>query len=160
MRLAKADDTAAWLAEADTVPAGCEGLIFLPYLLGERAPVWNSDAKGVWFGIRSSHGQRHFLRSVLEGISYSLYQIGVSLEETVGPIQHIYASGGFTQSAVWLQMIADVFHKKVCVTGVADASAIGAALMGFYALGILGSPSAAAGRCRSTRPVARRMHRC
>jgi gluconokinase len=140
----KGDDTAARLAEADTVPPGCEGLIFLPYLLGERAPVWNADARGVFFGIRSIHEQRHFMRSVLEGISYSLYQIGTSLEETIGPVQQIYASGGFTHSTAWLQMIADVFRKKVCVSGMADASAIGAALMGFYALGILPSLQAAA----------------
>jgi gluconokinase len=141
-------DIAARMAEADSVPPGCEGLVFLPYLLGERAPIWNADAKGVWFGIRSIHEQRHFMRSVLEGISYAVYQIGISLEETIGPIQHIYASGGFTHSATWLQMIADVFMKKVHVTGVADASAIGAAVLGFYALGVIGEPAAAASLIR------------
>ena len=77
------------------------------------------------------------MRAVLEGISYSLYQIGVSLEETVGPIQRIYASGGFTRSASWLQMMADIFNKKVLVTGEADASAIGAVTDG---LGGAGDP--------------------
>jgi gluconokinase len=141
-------DIAEWVGEADGVPPGCEGLVFLPYLRGERAPVWDADAKGVWFGIRSIHGQRHFMRSVLEGISYSLYQIGTSLEETIGPIQHIYASGGFTHSKVWLQMIADVFLKRVSVTGGADASATGAAIMGFFALGILQRPEEAASLIR------------
>jgi len=133
-------DLAAWVAEADGVAPGCEGLVFLPYLRGERAPVWDADAKGVWFGIRSIHTQPYFMRSVLEGISYSLYQIGASLEETIGPIQQIYASGGFTHSGIWLQMIADVFLKKVSVTGEADASATGAAILGFYALGFLRRP--------------------
>jgi gluconokinase len=142
--LGEKGDTAAWVAKADSVAPGCEGLVFLPYLLGERAPVWNADARGMFFGIRSIHEQRHFMRSVLEGISYSLYQIGTSLEETIGPIQHIYASGGFTRSATWLQMIADVFLKKVYVTGVADASAIGACIMGFYALGVAGTDVAGA----------------
>ncbi|HXB92451.1 MAG TPA: gluconokinase [Puia sp.] len=131
-------DIARMVARADEAAPGCEGLIFLPYLLGERAPVWNGDAKGVFFGIRHLHNQSHFIRSVMEGVSYSLYQIGVSLEETVGPIEYIYASGGFTHSATWLQMIADVFGKKLYVTGVADASAVGAAIMGMYALGITG----------------------
>jgi len=153
--LGEKGDTAVWLAEADGVAPGCEGLVFLPYLLGERAPVWDAEARGMFFGIRSIHEQRHFMRSVLEGISFSLYQIGASLEETIGPIQHIYASGGFTRSATWLQMIADVFLKKVYVTGVADASAIGACIMGFYALGILRQPGAGAELARGPEGGAR-----
>jgi len=123
-------------AEAEDVPAGCEGLIFLPYLLGERAPIWDADAKGVFFGIRALHRQGHFIRAVLEGISFGLKQIGASLEETIGPIGAIYASGGFTRNTAWLQLIADVFMKKVCVTAQADASAIGAAMLGWHALGV------------------------
>ena len=140
----KDEDIGSLEKEADTVPAGCEGLVFLPYLRGERAPVWDANAKGVFFGLRSIHEQRHFTRAILEGISYSLYQVGASLEETLGPIQHIYASGGFTESKTWLQLIADVFMKKVYVTGTADASAIGAAMMGFYALGIISDLEATA----------------
>ena len=138
------DDWHRRIAEADHVAPGCEGLIFLPYLQGERAPVWNADAKGVFFGVRSLHDYRHFLRACMEGVSYSLYQIGVSLVETVGPIEHIYASGGFTRSATWLQMVADIFGKKVYVTGLADASAIGAAMIGMYACGLIGDLGAAA----------------
>jgi gluconokinase len=77
------------------------------------------------------------MRAVMEGISFSLFAVGASLEETIGPIQHIYASGGFTRSAGWLQMIADVFNRRVSVTNVADASAIGAVILGFYALGVI-----------------------
>jgi len=77
------------------------------------------------------------MRAVLEGVSYSLRQIGASLEETIGPIDRIYASGGFTRSPIWLQLMADIFQKKVVVTGSADASAIGAAQLGLYALGVL-----------------------
>ena len=125
------------IEEAAAVPAGAEGLFFLPYLLGERAPIWNEDARGVFFGIHPKHNQRHFLRAVLEGISYSLFQVGHSLEETIGPIGDIYASGGFTQSECWLQLIADLFNKKVYLTSATDASAIGAAMLGFYARGIV-----------------------
>lgn len=132
------------VAEADTIAPGCEGLVFLPYLLGERAPVWDAHAKGVFFGIRSIHDQRYFLRAILEGVSYSLRQIGASLEETIGSIDRIYASGGFTRSPIWLQLMADIFQKKVVVTGSADASAVGAAQLGFYALGILPGLDAAA----------------
>jgi gluconokinase len=138
------DDLHRRIAEVGEIAPGCEGLIFLPYLQGERAPVWNAGAKGVFFGVRSLHDHRHFLRACMEGVSYSLYQIGVSLAETVGPIEHIYASGGFTRSAVWLQMVADIFGKKVHVSGVADASAIGAAMIGMYACGLIGDLRVAA----------------
>jgi len=131
--------------EADGVPPGCEGLIFLPYLQGERAPVWDADARGVFFGVRSIHDHRHFTRACLEGVSYALFQIGATLEETIGPIEHIVASGGFTRSDVWLQLVADVFDKPVQLTGAADASAIGAAIMGFLALGLIDNLDAAKG---------------
>lgn len=135
----KGENLEQWVALAERAPAGCEGLVFLPYLRGERAPVWDEQAKGVFFGIKSTHVQKHFMRSMLEGVSYSLCQVGASLEETLGPIEHIYASGGFTRSKAWLQMAADIFSKRIYVTGIADASAIGAAMMGFYALGMIGS---------------------
>jgi gluconokinase len=129
------DNLDAYLTGVSSIPPGSDGLIFLPYLLGERAPIWDADAKAVFFGIRSNHGSQHFLRSVIEGISFSLYQIGLSLEETIGRIKKIYASGGFIQSAIWLQLIADVFNREVSVTSEADASAMGAAIMGWHALG-------------------------
>lgn len=130
--------------EAEQVAAGAEGLVFLPYLLGERAPIWDAAAKGVFFGVRSNHRQAHFTRAVLEGISYGLRQIGASLEETVGPIERIYASGGFTRNKAWLQLVADIFQKKVCVMAHADASAIGAAMLGWVALGVFSLEEAAA----------------
>ena len=132
------------VAKADGVAPGCEGLIFLPYLLGERAPVWDAEAKGMFFGVRAVHDQRHFMRSVLEGVAYSLRQIGESLEETIGPIRHIQASGGFTRSPFWLQLIADVFNKKVVVSSGADASAVGAAMLGWIKLGAFGGLEEAA----------------
>jgi gluconokinase len=156
--LAVGDSEEEWqrrVNEADTIAPGAEGLIFLPYLQGERAPVWDADATGVFFGVRSVHDHRHFTRACLEGVSFALCQIGSSLK----PIAHIVASGGFTRSTVWLQMIADVFNKPVhltgaaeasatgaadaSATGAADASAIGAAIMGFYALGLIDDLDAA-----------------
>ncbi|HLK29962.1 MAG TPA: gluconokinase [Puia sp.] len=121
----------------DDVEAGSEGLIFLPYLFGERAPIWNENARAVFFGIHSNHQQKHFLRAITEGISFSIYQIGISLEETIGSIKRIYASGGFIQSKTWLQIIADVFNKEVVVLSVSDASAIGAAMIGMKSVGMI-----------------------
>ncbi len=134
-------DFSSCIEEIAFITPGSDGLIFLPYLLGERAPVWDADARGVFFGISAKHTQKHFMRSVIEGISFSLYQVGVSLEETIGPIQHIYVSGGFIQSPAWLQLIADMFNKKVMVTNASDASAIGAAMLGFFACGLVGDIS-------------------
>ena len=129
------DKLETYLNGVSSVPPGSEGLIFLPYLFGERAPIWDADAKAVFFGIRAIHGPHHFLRSVIEGISFSLYQIGLSIEATIGPINKIYASGGFIQSELWLQLLSDIFNKEISVTNAADASAIGAAIMGWHALG-------------------------
>lgn len=131
-------DFATQVDEAWTVEPGCEGVICLPYLLGERAPVWDADARAV-FGVQSHHKAPHLLRAVLEGICYGLYQIAVSLQQNVGHAERIFASGGFIQSAGWLQMTADIFNRPVIVTSDADASSIGAALLGFRALGILSS---------------------
>ena len=128
------------LETINDVSPGCEGLIFLPYLFGERAPIWDADARAVFFGINPRHTEKHFMRSVVEGISYALYQIGVSLEETIGPIKSIYASGGFIQSQAWLQIISDVFNKEVIVSNISDASAIGAAIIGFQASGLINNP--------------------
>jgi gluconokinase len=137
MRPGGGKDFSSCIDEAAGIKPGSDGLIFLPYLLGERAPVWDADARGVFFGVSPKHTTSHFMRAVVEGISFSLYQVGVSLEETIGPIQSIYASGGFIQSKFWLQLIADMFNKKVMVTNTADASAVGAAMLGFLACGLI-----------------------
>jgi gluconokinase len=108
---------------------GADGLIFLPYLMGERAPIWNSKACGTFFGINIGHTQYHFARSVIEGICFALYSVANSMEESSGNINCIYASGGFVQSKEWLQILADIFNKKIYVQNTQDASAIGAALV-------------------------------
>lgn len=130
-----------YLRESGTVAAGCNGLIFLPYVMGERAPVWDADAKGVFFGIHSKHTQAHFMRAIIEGICFALFQVAKSLEETIAPVTNVYASGGFIHSKQWLQILADVFGKKIHVTNVSDASALGAAILGFKALGVLSNLS-------------------
>lgn len=117
--------------------AGCEGLVFLPYLLGERAPVWDESAAGVFFGIKMQHRKQHFARAVIEGISFSLVQVLYALEATYQPVRHIYASGAITQSSWWMQMLADISGREVVYKDAADASAFGAAIMGMYAVGVI-----------------------
>jgi gluconokinase len=126
---------ASLIEQAHTVDVGSGGLIFLPYLHGERAPVWDAAARGVFFGINNLHRRPHFARAVLEGISYALYDVFCELSKQHDGITTIYASGGFVQSSLWVQMIADIFNKEVLVSDQADASAIGAAMLGRYATG-------------------------
>lgn len=122
---------------AASIPAGSGGLLFLPYLQGERAPVWDESAAGVFFGIKMHHRKAHFARAVVEGLSFSLVQVFFALEETYKPVQRIYASGSITQSEWWMQMLADMSGKPVYYQDAVDASALGAAIMGMYATGII-----------------------
>ena len=134
--LTSASELVAFVDQAATAPAGADGLIFLPYLLGERAPVWDANARGVFFGVHAGHTQAHFMRAIIEGINYAICQVATSVEETVGAIQQIYASGGFINSPVWLQWLTDLFGKGISIINSDDASSIGAALLGFQGLGI------------------------
>ncbi|SEN70440.1 gluconate kinase, FGGY family [bacterium A37T11] len=123
--------------EAASAEAGSDGLVFLPYLTGERAPHWNAHAKGVYFGIQLHHTRAHFARAMMEGVLFGIYGVGKALEEITGPIVKINASGGFAKSAFWLQMLADVFNKQVVVKESVESSALGAAIIGMHALGLI-----------------------
>lgn len=125
----RADTFLDEIAPTRDIPAGSDGLIFLPYLMGERAPSWNSNARGVFFGLTIRHKQSHFVKAVIEGICMALYSVGRSLENASGNIDHIMASGGFVKSEEWLQILSDIFNKKVYRQNTEDASAIGAALV-------------------------------
>ncbi|MEN7547654.1 gluconokinase [Rapidithrix thailandica] len=125
--------------EATKLPAGAEGLLFLPYLLGERAPHWNANAKGVFFGMQYEHNPAHFLRAVFEGVSYGLKEIADLLESQQGKVKHIVANGGFTRSGLWLQIVANVFQCEVWVPGCAESSALGAAFIAMKGKGFLQS---------------------
>ncbi len=118
------------------IAPGAEGMVCLPYLLGERAPHWNSYDRGVFFGVQFQHTAIHFLRAMLEGITMTLQQIGEAIEDTCGGFEMLLANGGVLQSPEWLQIIADVFGKPVIVQQGEDASAMGAILLTMQALGI------------------------
>lgn len=121
----------------DKVPAGCKGLIFLPYLNGERAPVWDEQSCGVFFGITMQHDQAFFLRAAVEGICFALLEILKAIEIPAEPVKQINASGGFIHSAIWVQILADITSKKISVQHTEDASAIGAAYLAFKALNLI-----------------------
>lgn len=120
---------------ADRVPAGSEGLLFHPYLAGERAPLWNANLRGSFFGLAMHHRKEHMIRAVLEGVIYNLYSILPAVEALVGTISSIKATGGFARSGLWRQMMADVFDREVVVPQSFESSCLGAAVLGLYALG-------------------------
>jgi gluconokinase len=122
---------------ASQAAATSEGLMFLPYLLGERAPVWDENACGIFYNLKMNHSKEHLTRAVIEGISFSLLQILNSIEQQNNSVDGVYVSGFVTGSDFWLQLLADMFGKKIILNEVADASAVGAALIGLYATGFI-----------------------
>ncbi|MFC0557551.1 gluconokinase [Halalkalibacter alkalisediminis] len=113
--------------EAERVSPGAEGMLFHPYVNGERAPLWNQSAKGNFYGVTITHKKEHFIRAVLEGITFNLYQIGKALERVAGEPDKLYVNGGLARSPLWLQMLADVFGKEVYVPESHHSAAWGAA---------------------------------
>ena len=111
------------------IPPGSEGLIFLPYLYGERAPLWDTKSCGVYFNIKPVHSQAHFLRAGLEGICFSLNDVLQTLERSSAAISRLSISGGFINSPVWTQMLADITGKTLSITQNDDASAMGAVFL-------------------------------
>ena len=121
--------------QAEAIAPGSEGLLFLPYILGERAPIWNGNAKGVFFGLDIQHTKAHMVRASLEGVIFSLYSI-VKIVAEQHTVTELHASGGFAKSAIWVQMLADVSNIKVVVSDTVESSALGAVMLGAEALGI------------------------
>jgi len=123
------------LTEAATIAAGSDGLLFLPYLQGERAPLWNAAVRGAFHHVDWSHTQAHFARASLEGVLFNLWSINALLCEQTEPTHVIHANGGFAQSAFWVQMLADIAGVPVRLNASNESAAIGAVLLALTALG-------------------------
>jgi gluconokinase len=124
---------------AEAVPPGSEGLLFHPYLMGERSPLWDACARASFFGLNLKHTKSHLVRAVLEGIVYNLYLVLSALEDFAGPAQRIQATGGFAESALWRQMMADIFNREVTIPEHYESSCLGATVLALYALGHIAS---------------------
>lgn len=121
---------------ASRVKPGADGLIFHPYLAGERAPLWNANARGSFFGLTLSHQKEHMIRAALEGVLYNLYTVYLALIEVMNETPNtIKATGGFAKSEVWRQMMADIFDTDVIVPESYESSCLGACVLGLKALG-------------------------
>lgn len=123
-------------AEAAEAPPGCEGLVFLPYLTGERTPHLDPLARGVWAGLGRHHRRGHLMRSGLEGVAFSLREGLEALGEAVPPRSPLRLAGGGTAHPFWQQLLADILKRSLTKSMVRSASARGAALLGAMALGL------------------------
>ncbi len=121
---------------ASRVKPGANGLLFHPYLAGERAPLWNANARGSYFGLTLSHKKEHMIRAALEGVLLNLYTVYLALIEVMDKApEQIKATGGFAKSEVWRQMMADIFDTSVEVPESYESSCLGACILGLKAIG-------------------------
>ncbi len=123
--------------DAQQAPAGSGGLIFLPFLTGERAPFWNASARGILFGLAAHMGPPHVARSAFEGVCYRMRSIVDALDEVAGAPVEIRATGGFTRSPFWRQMLSDVLGRSMVLPRAPQASAFGAAGIALIGIGAL-----------------------
>ena len=111
------------------MPPGSEGLFFLPYLSGERTPHADPDARGCFVGLTLAHTRGHLVRSIMEGVTYSMRDSLAIIEELGVPVRQIRASGGGSRSPLWRQIQADVFGRKVVTINSEEGPAYGVALL-------------------------------
>lgn len=125
--------------EAATAPAGSQGLYWLPYLMGERTPHLDANARGGWVGLTAIHKRADLIRALIEGVSYSQKDCLDIIEGMGVPLDSVRVSGGGARSPFWRQMLADVFNKRVVCLETQEGSAYGAALLALVATGAYGS---------------------
>ena len=122
---------------AGSIPPGSEGLIFLPYLTGERSPNWRTEARASFLGINSRHHRGHFVRSVMEGLGFQMRRVFAAMEEISGGVKEIRFTGGFSTSIFWSQMMSDILGREALVPRVKESSALGAVAVAALGIGII-----------------------
>ena len=120
---------------AAAVPAGSDGLVMLPYLLSERAPLWDPDLPGAYLGLRREHTRGHLVRAAVEGVCLQLSTI-VDQVHRIEPVTSVRVTGGAFRSPLWREIMAAVLDRPLHLAGDAEGSALGAAALGLYALGL------------------------
>jgi gluconokinase len=140
------------LALAAQAPPGSDGLVMLPYLLSERAPLWDAELTGAYFGIRHHHTRQHFLRAALEGVCLQVSTIADALE-SVAPVREVRATGGPFRSPLWRTVMAAVLGRPLVIEAGAGGTALGATALGWHALG--GAPDLSTALAALRGPAAR-----
>ena len=126
---------AAMMKLGESVPAGADGLVALPYFSGERTPINDPCASGALFGLRLHHDKRHIYRAFLEGIAYSIAQNILVLEENQVEIRRLTATGGGTKNRLLLQILADVTGREIFVPKVTIGASYGDAVLAMIGCG-------------------------
>ncbi len=124
---------------ATSVPPGCEGLTFLPYIVGERSPIMDPRARGGFVGLTLGHGPSHMARALLEGVAFAMRQIVETMEECGAGLPKLVASGNGLGSPLWRQMVADILQRPLFQgqdTYAAERAGVGAAMIGGIGAGI------------------------
>ena len=116
-------------AEAAAVPPGADGLRLLPYLQGERTPVWDAGATGAFVGLSLVHGRGHLYRAVLESVAVSFRHCAEVAAEKGARLREVIAVNGGARSAVWRQILADIFGSELVTVNTSEGAAFGAALL-------------------------------
>ncbi len=130
---------------AEQSPAGANGLLFLPYLEGERAPIWDPSARGILFGLASGHGRADAARAVLEGVAHSVRHVLETIEEiTSRRFDEVRVCGGGSREPLWNQIKADVLGRTVRCTAQAETGSLGAAMLGGVTAGVFADLGAGA----------------
>lgn len=138
------EDFDALIDEIESIPPGAEGLRFLPYLSGERAPHADPRASGAFLGLTMQHDRRHMTRAVLEGIAFGLKDMLELISASGHRIDVLRVAGGATRNPMWLQLLADVFQSRIETVNEPDATAFGAALLASVGAGVYSSSEEAA----------------
>ncbi len=125
------------MAEAMSTPLGADGLVFLPYLAGERAPIWDPRARGVFFGLTLRHTRAHLARAVLEGVAFAMRHLAEVLSEVGAQVSQLRVCGGQARSMAWNRIKADVTGFPVEVPRVTEAALLGAAVLAGVGAGLL-----------------------
>ena len=141
-------------AEAASVPAGTEGLVFLPYLAGERAPVFDEMARGAFVGLTLAHGRAHLVRAVLEGAAFAMRDVAEPLAAAGAPVLELRLAGRPGSGDLWARIKADVLGVPVAIPAVGETAVLGAAIIA--AAGVGAVPSLEAG-VASMAAIARRL---
>ena len=144
--IAHIQDFNALNAGASATAVGSEGLFFLPYLTGERTPHFDSEARALFYGLTLRHSQAHMARAIMEGVAYSYRDCLTTMEELGISTQRIIASGGGAQSALWMQIQADILGREIRTTGVTEQASFGAALAAGVGVGIFADIATACAR--------------
>jgi xylulokinase len=125
----RSDSYDALTADAANAPAGCDGLLWAPYLMGERTPYLDPAARGILVGLTASHTRAHVIRAILEGVAFSLRDTFTIFEEIKVPVETVRLGGGGARSPLWRQIQADVYGRGVEMVEAEEGAAYGAAIL-------------------------------